>query len=330
MPFSVKVLTYAVWIGSGLLFWQVGSAMDWPADPHATLSLVDLGASGWMLPVLVVLAALTSAVATLVLRRWLRDAGLMAAAIGLAALSTRGGTVESLLLRGADGRGPGPRTLSVFFAAELLVWCAVLLVAAVVTARFTGKNRDRASSSESPALPRLEPASHDLAALRRLTLGADAATTPLRAALAHAGMAAAITMALRIVFCVDVIARPISHGQALFVSAASSFIAACFAFRRFPVRSALWAIAASLGVSFVGYLLAVLGGGQTGLPPNIPGSPFLRMLPVQTAAAGVGGALWGLWFIFDPMLLAHASAPSNDDASNRTPRSSSRTIARRS
>lgn len=320
--FVVKLLTYAVWIGSGLLFWQVGGAMNWPRDPHATLSIADLSASGRMLPVVVILVAISSAAATLILRRWFCDAGLMAVSIGLAALSVRGSTVESLLIAGADGGGPGQRALALLFAIELLIWSVLLLLSAVIGARLASAGRSRESARASSSPVKLEPAAWDISALRPWTRAVASPRAAVRTALAHAGMAAAIMIALRIVLCIDVIARPISHGQALFVPFASSFIAVSFAFKRFPVRSPLWGMAASVGVSFVGYLLALLSGDATDLPPNLPGSPFLRMLPVQAAASGVGGVLWGLWFVFDPALLGPVAADARVSV-DRTSRAAS-------
>lgn len=319
MRFSVKLLVYAAWIGAGYVFWHLGYSALGMGDQQMSVRLF----AGWRmavgLPLLAALSIATAAAATMLLRRWLCDAGTFAVAVGLAALSVRGGTVEYVLIQsGADG-GRGGAGLPLMFALELIAWAGVLLLAARVTAMFSrplqGGNGNRAAAAADATGSILQnPCGAELSVLmRRAGRDGDATLTSLDRGLRHAAMAAVLTAALIIVFSLDLTRRPVSHGQVLFVSAASAWIATYFAFKQFPVRSALWAMLAALTVALVGYLIASLGSGRTDLPVNLPYSPFLRALPVQAAAAGVGGALLGFWFVFDAAHLKAGEKPATGD-----------------
>ncbi len=308
MRFPVKLLAYAVWIGAGYVFWHLGYSALGMGDPQMSVRLF----AGWRmaagLPLLAALSAATAAAATMLLRRWLCDAGTFAVAVGLAALSVRGGTVEYLLIQSGAGGARGGAGLPLMFAVELIAWAGLLLVAARVTAMFSRpaqRGDGDFEAADAPSSILQNPCGAELSVLmRRAGRDGDATLTPRDRGLRHAAMAAVLTAALIIVFSLDLTRRPVSHGQVLFVSAASAWIATYFAFKQFPVRSALWAMLAALTVALVGYLIASLGSGRTDLPMNLPYSPFLRALPIQAAAAGVGGALLGFWFVFDAAHLA--------------------------
>ncbi|MCC7290627.1 MAG: hypothetical protein IT449_01035 [Phycisphaerales bacterium] len=309
----VKLLVYLVWVGAGYVFWQLGYAALGMGDPQMSVRLF----AGWRmaagLPLLAALSAVTAATATMLLRRWMCDAGTFAVAVGLAALSVRGGTVEYLLIQSGAGGARGGARLPLMFAVELVAWAGLLLIAARVTAMFSraarGGHEERDASDATSSIPQ-NPCGAELSVLvRRAGRGGDGTLTPLDRGLRHAAMAAVLTAALIIVFSLDLTRRPVSHGQVLFVSAASAWIATYFAFKQFPVRSALWAMLAALTVALVGYLMATLGSGRADLPMNLPHSPFLRTLPIQAAAAGVGGALLGFWFVFDAAHVATSDKP---------------------
>lgn len=311
--FPVKVLLYAVWIASGLLFWHVGYALCAPVDPEASLSWASGGRilAGFV-PV-ALLVGLTAGAATAVAGRWTVDAGVFAAAVGLSTLSVRGGTVEHLLLRRADA-GSGAGGLAVSFAGEALAWIAVFAVAGWISgrvARVLGLTGQRGTSGASALMTMLD----GFTALReRLPSSRSECVTGLT----HAVVAGALAAALTIVFCVDLARRPVSHGQVIFVCSASAWLATYFTFKRFPVRTALYPAAGVAAACVVGYLIAMLSGGKADdLPPNLPSSPFLRALPMQSVAGAIGGALLGFWFAFDPGTFAArggsegAAAPSD-------------------
>jgi hypothetical protein len=94
--------------------------------------------------------------------------------------------------------------------------------------------------------------------------------------------------------------RVIQHGQACFVVAAGVCAAVYVASRSVPVRSALWSLLAVGLMALVGYVWAGLRPAAPGLPPNIPSSHFLRILPVQFISVGTAAALSTFWYVFQP------------------------------
>ncbi len=314
--FPVKVLLYAVWIASGLLFWHAGYALCAPVDPESSLSWASGGRilAGFV-PV-ALLAGLTAGAATAVAGRWAVDAGVFAAVVGMSTLSVRGGTVESLLLRRADA-GAGSGGLAVSFAGEALAWIAVFVLAGWISgrvARMLGLTGPREASGASAMTTMLD----GFLALRE---GSPLSRGERVTGLTHAAVAGALAAALTIVFCVDLSRRPVSHGQAIFVCSASAWLATYFTFKRFPVRTALYPAAGVAAACVAGHLIAMLSGGKGDLPPNLPSSPFLRALPMQAVAGAVGGALLGFWFAFDPGAFAARrdgeGAAASSDASRK-------------
>jgi hypothetical protein len=100
--------------------------------------------------------------------------------------------------------------------------------------------------------------------------------------------------------------RSIQHGQACFVVVAAVWIAVYIAYRFVPVRSPLWSILSVGVLATAGYLWAAIRPAEPGLPPPIPSSHFLRVLPIQYISIGAAAAVAMFWYVHLPPAEARA------------------------
>jgi hypothetical protein len=111
--------------------------------------------------------------------------------------------------------------------------------------------------------------------------------------------------------------RNIRHGQVCFVVAASVCIGTYVAHRTNPVRSAFWSILAVGILSVVGYAWASVRPETPQLPPNIPSSHFLRILPIQFVSVGTAAAIAMFWYTA-PAVASTAGKEGSPDASRQS------------
>ncbi len=110
------------------------SYMGWmvarPTDPEMAVTLTLGGRSlfaTW--PALLILTVVAAAVGSAVSGPRLPEAGLFAAAVGLAGLSLQGGSAETLLIYCGGPETAGRRALMFFMAVDALLWAALLAIA---------------------------------------------------------------------------------------------------------------------------------------------------------------------------------------------------------
>jgi len=333
-----KTIALAVWCGAGAIFMTVGWCVVSPKDPLAAVSLLTSHhvVHTWLQ--MLVLVAVASAIATIVLGRLLPDAGVFAAAVGLAALALRGGTAEYLLLRQADLRSSAHDAPVIQLIGEALAWTLVLVMAVVTSGvisrwyfgtempshesvRGAGEGKEDLHRTRKDDLCRTRLLSLSGSQLpligRWLTGGAggDDAARCYRDGLKHTAFVAATMLVLMSVFSVDSAHRPIQHGQVCFVVAAAAWIATYYGLRYFPVPTALWSLAAVPLVCVLGYLWSGMIPVDPSLPPNLPASAMLRPLPIQYIALGYAGALAAFWFAHHPA----SAAPQPKRSKRRKP-----------
>lgn len=298
-----KVVTFVAWLLGGAVFFTVGWLVVHPDDPEGAVSLFARSDSFLMLVQSAVLAGVAAAIGTILAGRRLSDAGTFAAAIGLAAVSLRGETVVSFLVMRTDLSATAERGLALRFAAESVGWFVVILVAVVVSgyvARWCFGHAERVRSDD----PLRDLASRSLAAcdaprLGRAICGASATpqTEPLDG-LKHTMITAGVAVLACGLLSKGLVSRSIQHGQVCFSVFAAVMIASMVAFRFVPVRSPLWSILAVPIVAVTGYLWAGFRPSEPGLPPNMPASHFLRVLPIQYIAVGTVAALTAFWYVY--------------------------------
>jgi len=302
LGFWDKLASYTAWVLAGALFFTVGWIALEPVDPLGPISLMTGHGVARMLVQASLLAMVAAFIGTVIIGRKLPDAGTFAAALGLAVVSVRGGTMELLLLKAADA-GTSDRALASRLAVEAVGWCLVIVVA-LVTSAFVSRWLHR-SIPEAPTLlddaPHGTPAGWDVPVFGAL-LGrppSGGGTAPATGA-RHVVISAGMMLVAYQVFGTGLDDRVITHGQACFVVAASACAGGYVAYRFAPVQSALWPVLAVFVFAVASYVIAsftsVPPEAGSALPANIPTSRFLRALPVQVVAVGTAAAIATFWW----------------------------------
>ena len=297
---SDKLASYIAWSLAGTLFFTIGWIALAPLDPLGPVSLYAGHGVFGMVAQAILLGIVASAVGTAIIGRKLPDAGTFAAALGLGIVSVRGGTLEYFLVQAADGAMGSTRALSLSLAAETMGWAPVVAVAVISSAIVSRWLFSQTACGPDDQVTMI-PAGWDIPVIGpALGRPGDLRVTDPSAGGRHFVIALAVTLAAHRLFSTGLQAREITHGQSCFVVAASVCAGVYFAFRFAPVRSALWAILASLSYSLVGLLIAGLTvhspQAASGLPANIPPSHFLLALPIQLVAVGCATAVGTFWW----------------------------------
>ena len=299
-----KTVALAVWCGAGAVFLTVGWEAVSLRDPMAAVSVLITPDALPTWVQLIMLAGVTSAIATIVLGRILPDAGVFAASFGLAVLGLRGGTTEYILMQRADAQSIAPGSLTVQLVTETLAWVLVLLTAVIVSAAtsrwFFGTPtwHEHLSGGHLPIVGRWLGGQADPQVQTDAHPGESADhVVPYGAGLRHTAFVAVAMFVLMSLMSVDSAHRPILHGQVCFVVAAAAWIATYYGFRFFPVRSALWSLLAIPLVSVLAYLWSGVIPAESTQPANLPVSAMLRPLPVQYVAVGFASVMAAFWCV---------------------------------
>ena len=97
-----KTVTLGSWVLAGAIFLSVGWLAMKPEDPLGAVTVLTRDGGLLVLLQAGALAGVAAAIATVIAGRYLADVGTFAAAVGLAAVSLRGGTAGTLLVHFAD------------------------------------------------------------------------------------------------------------------------------------------------------------------------------------------------------------------------------------
>jgi hypothetical protein len=267
---------------AGAIFLTVGWIAMAPDDPQGAISILARRGAAAMLLQAAGLAAITAALATVIVGRRLPQVGTFAAAIGLTAVSLRGESTVFLLLQ----YSPAQSQLAGKFAFEAILWSGVLMIAAVISELITRW---------------LAPAS--------IQQSDSSSSAERRQGWQHTILLTGAGLAAFYLFGGALSSRAVQHGQACFLIAASVAVGAYLAHRLAPVRSPAPSLAAAAILTLVGYVWTWWRPGAAGLPANVPVSPFLRVLPIQMIAVGVAAAIGMFWYMAP---YEHEPRPSED------------------
>ncbi len=301
-----RAATLSAWALGIALFATVGWHALAPDDPLAPVTF--FGRRGALIALLEVVAMATVAagLATLIAGRKLADIGAFSVALGLACASLRGGTSAWLLLERADGGGGTNAALALFFAFDTLAWLVVvavsLLAGAAVLRWFYGlPDPSRADEMDVRTMAFSGVAGYDVPGVSmRLFGGLPGPQTRLADGIRHTLIASGVGLIVLALVSTGLSFRSIQHGQVCFVVAVSVFIGVDVAYRLMPVRSALWAILAVGIMAVAGYVWSAFRAAPPGLPPNVPATHFMRVLPVQFVSVGTAAALVAFWYAYLP------------------------------
>ncbi|MBU0718377.1 MAG: hypothetical protein KJ749_09030, partial [Planctomycetes bacterium] len=193
-----KAFALSSWFLAGALFLTIGWFALEPDDPLGAVSLLGRDGGLIMLVQAAALAGVAAAMATVIIGRHLADVGTFAAALGLAAVSLRGGNAGVLLLSYSDAADSVDRWLAVRLALETVGWFAVILVAIGVSAVVMSWCNPRPEGSSANPVSTRDIAAATMAGYDAPDIGPRFfqstwdTSTPLTEGLKHTGIAAAV------------------------------------------------------------------------------------------------------------------------------------------
>jgi len=299
-----KAVTWGAYALAGAVFLTIGWIAMQPLDPQGAVSLLACRNPLGVLIEAVALAAVTGALATAVAGRYRPDIGTFAVAVGLAALSLRGGTTATLLVENADRSGSFQRGLALKMFLESAGWFLVMVVsffASSLVVRWLGGPSDSSSGSDATPTARDDwlLCVQDIPGVPPGFSGLQdgGIQTQPSAGLLHALITAGVAwVAIALIFA-GLSSRSIVHGQACSLVAIAVWIGTFTAHRFAPVRSVLWPVLGVMLLAAVGYLWSGIRPMASSLPLHFPHSNFLRVLPLQFITVGTAAAIatfWGL------------------------------------
>ena len=301
-----RLAAMIAWGLGAALFLTLGWAVMRPDDPLGTVSVLSQRGGLLMILQAGALAAVAAAVATAVAGRTMADIGTLTAALGLALVSLRGSTTAHLLIGGAADAVSFERGLALALARETVGWSFVVvaaLAASTAVARwffglpkYGGRRQAGLSDLATSAL-----AGYDVPRFSGRWFGVSSSEqTAPGDGLRHTALATIVGLAVMALLSASVSSRAIQHGQVCFGVAVAVAVGCYVAHRFVPVRSALWVILSVPLIAVAGYLWAAISPAPAWRPPGIPGSQFLRVLPVQFISVGTAAALFMFWSMFVP------------------------------
>ncbi len=282
-----------------LLLWTLGWRLAEPVDPRMAVTLTHSGRAVVALwPGLAVLTVVSAAIGTAIVGRRLPEAGALAAAVGLGALSLRGGSMQMLLAYHADEAAGPRRALMWSMALDCLLWTAVMAAAWVSVAAVR-----HWLWGGPPRTPDAEPVKPEKTA--KTSKAAPPAISKPR--LGWPALAVTTVVALLVIW--STIARTpvagIARGQVI-ASVAGGLYLGALAGRYFTrVTDPTWYVLAAPAAGLIGYIVGLFSSDMGWAQGNIwqpyallaitPPHDLVRPLPVEYVAVGIIGALSGFW-----------------------------------
>ena len=317
-----KALSLTAWAVCAGLFLTVGWTALQPDDPLGAISLWSQQHRliAWLQTA--VLGGAVAAVGTLLIGKRLPDAGIFAAALGLAAVNLRGSPAGSLLIGYPHAEGGWRAGLEGILVLETLLWFAVIVGAALVSGtiyRWCFQRQD-AESGDAAGAP-TSPDVWQAMALSELTASAapagssSSATAPGWAqGIKQLAVTLAVAMVVLRLLSVGSTPRAVSHGQVYFAVGTAFYVGVIAGVYHFPTPSALWGCLAVPLLACIGYLVVWIGsGGASGQaqPSHIPSSMFLRALPLTYVSVGTAAVMAAFWFTLRWPRTASSTPPAS-------------------
>lgn len=290
--FVDKLRLFAAAAVAVALMWMIGWLVAAPADPQMAVTFTLRGTRLLMvLPPLLVLVVVTSAVGTVLAGpRW-PEGGCFAMAVGLAALALRGGSMQVVLAYYAGTEPASRRALMMAMGFDVLCWTLVLgagWVAGWIAWRWLWPEAARTRQ-------------HAFATGQGATGTETQSVWPGWSALAITTVVALLVIWMTVARTpVAVIAR----GQVIASVAAGLYLGALAARYFTGVTASEWYALAVPAVGGVGFLMGYLQANMswaTGpwasytLLATPPPHTLARPLPVEYLAVGVAAVLIGFW-----------------------------------
>ena len=275
-----------------LIFWEGGSWLHIPLFPRHEVSLLQMPGGVVRLAWVAALAWGATALGTFIARSVRFDAGVFAAGVGLAALSTRAGPMGETLRTAADASAEP--TIYLTLVVELAALYAVVGAAWVVLWWLHPSERLPKWAPPLPADERLDELRADGIGIgeRKDHAGTSALPPTFAAKLGALGVTALASGLILML-----LARSDNKAQVMIGVLVASAVATVLAYALYPVRPAGWYLLAPLVVGFVGYLSGRFGADDAWRigQPHFLLAPLARPSPLDYAGLGSAGAIFGYW-----------------------------------
>ncbi len=277
---AARLRSVAALLVPALVFWYVGGWVAQPNDPHAPVTLLLVPNRFLVMIEMVGLAVVAAGLATAINGPRSAMYGPLGVAVGLAAVSIRGGDADLLPLCLPAALAPWPTRALIF---EMWLWLGLIALGAVV-----GRWVDSWSSGPPPqdsARDVDEEIVDSAVELRRAML-----MIPVVAVLAY----------LLVQLFAGSPGSPLLKGQVFFSVGAAFYVAVAMAGVVLRVRSPMWLLASVAIAGTVAYVLAApdVTPEQAARGARVVLNGLVRPTPIQYAALGT----IGVW-------LAHLSSP---------------------
>jgi hypothetical protein len=246
------------------LFYAAARLLRIPPTPDYSISLLQQSSPVLALVVVLILLILSAIVGSIIAGSIRQDAGLVTAALGLVAMTGRGGTITATLHAATS-----PNVYSTL-AVETALLYAFLVLAWFALAPLRSSQYltpDHLHDNVSPPSAEDEPIGNKLLATAATTLG---------------------TLILLLI-----LAQTPDKAQSLFSVFLAALIATAAAHSAFPVQPSVWYWVGPGLVGVIGYAYASASPGPWLI--GVPATPLASPLPLDYAAAGPAGAIMGYW-----------------------------------
>lgn len=289
---------------AALLLYTMGWMVARPTDPELAVTFVRSGraiAATW--PALAVLTVVAGIIGTVLAGRRLPEAGLLAAAVALAVLSLRGGSMQIMLANEGATTEPARQEFMTAMAIDSLLWSGIMAVTwFAVNCSWHWIWENGGTPGTAPAIAAAAGTGKSVQANARRTQSAQTA--------AGAGWPALVITALVGILVIWLtVGRTrvanVHRGQTIAAVAGGLYLGAMAARYFTGIRDVRWYLLAvpaiGLAAFLVGYLSADMRWAQ-GIPyqyyiylPTTPVHDLARPLPIEYAAVGTAAALAGYW-----------------------------------
>lgn len=277
---------------AALLLYTMGWLVARPTDPDLAVTFVRNGkaiAAVW--PALAVLTVVAGIIGTVLAGRRLPEAGLLAAAVGVATLSLRGGSMQVMLANEGATTERARQTFMTAMAVDALLWSALMLAAwmAVNWAwRWIWQNSEPGGSPEDGSVR----------------------SARIPKPVAGPGWPALVVTAVVGVLVIWLTVgrtrvATIHRGQTIAAVAAGLYLGAMTARYFTGIRDVRWYLLAVPSIALTAFLVGYLSSDMSWAQGTVfqyyadlattPPHDLARPLPIEYVAVGTAAALAGYW-----------------------------------
>jgi hypothetical protein len=260
----------------------------WPRDPGLPVSFLTCRFPGLATLEMIAIAAVASALVVAVIGKWLPGMGVLAVAAGLLAIGW-GDADWRPSVAYVQQASRGWAATQIAFTGETLGWGAVILAALAgeyLTREWLGLGAGKQSGSRVAAM------------YSRTSVFVRAMWQSHEQWLMFLASGLAGIVLIEVLFANNVAAN---LGQGYFIAAVASMAGVLLGHQVFTVK-AIWPAALSwLVPALAGHAWAIMGADRSGNWMQVGINPLANMLPIQYAAGGTMGGIFGLWLSYKVM-----------------------------